>query len=76
MQVRKTPFFLRVDDVTKPDPRLTHIVEGALEWGLPVLVSVIPSHVTQAAVNWLLRKQSAFPKLLEIGQHGYGISTT
>jgi hypothetical protein len=71
VQVRKTPFFLRIDDVTESDPRLIHIVDGALEWGLPVLVSIIPSHITKAAVNWLLKKHSAFPQLLEIGQHGY-----
>ena len=49
MQVRNIPFFLRIDDVKEPDPRLIRIVEGALEWGLPVLVSIIPSHMTQAA---------------------------
>jgi hypothetical protein len=70
--MRKTiPFFLRIDDVAEIDARLIRIVDGAMELGVPVLLSVIPSKITKAAANWLLEKHNLFPQLLEIGQHGY-----
>lgn len=58
--IEKDTFFIGVDDVTGTDPRITRVVERALEWGLSVLVFVIPLQMTQVAVNWLLKERSAF----------------
>lgn len=55
---KTTPFFLRIDDVTEIDLRLIRIVDGAMELGVPVLLSVIPSQITKAATTWLLKKHN------------------
>jgi len=69
--MNKIPFFLRLDDIAEPDPRMEQIVEETIKGQVPLLLSVVPATMTLEVVKWLLQKQQAFPNLLEIGQHGY-----
>ncbi|AKJ65517.1 polysaccharide deacetylase family protein [Kiritimatiella glycovorans] len=63
--------FIRNDDVRGSlDDTLVYLTDALLEKGFPITHAVEPANVSEEVVRWLRDRMEAYPRQLELIQHG------
>ena len=63
--------FFRNDDVNVLDDTFIQLVQLFISHSVPLVLAVEPANVTAEMVRYLLDAKSAYPRLIEIVQHGW-----